>query len=86
MGFSPSPTVLSREVGDETVLVDLENELYYSLNTTGALVWSRLISGNTLPEIIDETAERHGLTPQTARQDVGTLVDQLLSAGLLISD
>ena len=86
MGFLPSPTVLSREVGDETVLVDLENEMYFSLNMTGTLVWSRLVSGSTLTEIIDETAERFGLTAETAQQDIAKLVDQLQNAGLLVSD
>ena len=77
--------VLSRTVGDELVLVDLDRELYFSLNTTGAEILSALQERTDLDEIVAKLAA-HGATPEQARDDVDQLIRQLVSVGLLTAD
>ena len=85
VGFSPSPSVVSREVGGETVLVDLDSELYFSLNTTGALVWEGFAAGSDIDDIVGATSARFDMAADQVRDDVVRLVDELVAAGLLIS-
>lgn len=80
----PSPNVMSREVAGETVLVDLDSELYFSLNQTGAFIWSGVTSGLGCGEIADAVVERFGIEHDRASADVGRLVDELVEAGLLL--
>ena len=48
----PSKDVVSRRVGDEIVLVDLQSYEMYSLNPTGARAWE-LLSEGTEPGAIE---------------------------------
>ena len=65
------------------VLVDLDSELYFSLNPTGAFIWSQLNSGLDRTEIADAVVERFGVERSRASDDVGRLLDELVDAGLL---
>ena len=80
----PSPNVMSREVAGETVLVDLSTELYFSLNSTGALIWSKLESGLDQDEIAEALVDRFGIGHDTAAADVDRLCYELVEAGLLL--
>lgn len=44
-GLRPAPDVLSRQVGDESVLVDLSTNRIFSLNPTGSRLWELLQDG-----------------------------------------
>jgi len=47
----PSKDVVSRRVGDEIVLVNLESDQMYSLNPTGARAWELLAAESSRQEI-----------------------------------
>ena len=74
--------VLSRTVGDELVLVQLDRELYFSLNATGAEIWSALQAGVDFDGIVHRLTAR-GATPDEAHHDADELICQLVSLGLL---
>lgn len=80
----PSPSVMSREVAGETVLVDLDSELYFSLNATGAFIWSQVTSGLGRDEITAAVIERFGIEHDRANDDVDRLFSELVEAGLLL--
>jgi hypothetical protein len=69
--YTSPPSVVSRTVGGETVLVDLDGERYFSVNETGSLIWAELSAGRSTSEAL-------------ARQDLDELVAALVEAGLLI--
>jgi hypothetical protein len=49
-----SPDVVSREVGDEAVILHLEDGLYYGLNPVGARVWALLDGSRSLAAVADQ--------------------------------
>jgi hypothetical protein len=49
--FRPSPSVYARPFGDELVLLDFDRGKYFGLNAVGALIWSEMGQGSTLPDI-----------------------------------
>ena len=57
--------VMSRLVGDETVLLDLESGLYFGLDGVGRRIWESIGEGRTLGETEEaqkgeEKAHTHG--------------------------
>lgn len=81
--FEATPGVASRVVGDETVLVNLDAELYYSLDPVGSMVWNRLTAGRSISGVAAELVAEYGIELDTACADVEELVVDLLDAGLL---
>lgn len=82
--YEAAVSVVARPVGDETIVVDLETERYFSLNATGAVVWSLVSTGEAASTAVAELVHRYDVTVEQARADVGDLVGDLLRAGLLL--
>lgn len=76
--------VLARQVGDETVILDLESGIYYGLDPVGARIWQLLAEGRSLHEVCDVMLVEYNVTPEDLERDVLKLVGDL-SAQKLIS-
>ncbi len=75
--------VFLAEVEDGTALLDEDQGQYWSLNPTGALVLQTLLAGGTADEAARALVAEYGVDQGTAERDVGELVDELCSAGLV---
>lgn len=73
-----------REVAGELVLMDLAAEKYFSLNSSGSVVWSALADGATRSEVAMRVAEAFGIELATAEEDASELIATLLDAGLIV--
>jgi Coenzyme PQQ synthesis protein D (PqqD) len=78
-----SPTVMSRRVNDEVVLIDVESEGYFGLNRVGAEIWVGLSAGAELSDIVDTIVERFHVSEGDSKADVWRLVAELEAAGLV---
>ncbi len=80
-----APQVVHETIDGETILLNLDRGIYYSMNDTGALLWA-LIENNGRKNIIIE--QMIGLFEGDANQ-LATLIksffDELLHEGLVIS-
>jgi hypothetical protein len=61
----------------ETVLLQLENTTYYSLNTTGTRIWQGLKRGWTLQEISQQLQAEFAVETERADRSVLALVNEL---------
>lgn len=68
----------------ETVLLNLDNGMYYSLNRVGTVIWELCDGRHTLKDILGEICERFEVEEAQARQDLLLLSSQLLEQKLLI--
>ncbi|MEH2253631.1 PqqD family protein [Nostoc sp.] len=75
--------VLTQELGGEVVLVNLENEAYYSLNNVGSRMWQLLIEQGNVETATQQLLQTFAVDEATLRQDVAELVDELVQEGLL---
>ncbi|MDX6768430.1 MAG: PqqD family protein [Elusimicrobiota bacterium] len=73
-----------RVVDEETIVLDLNTSVYYSLNATASLVWKRLGDGETAPEIAQALTEAFDVAPEAARADVDELVSEMRKESLLV--
>ena len=48
--------VVSRTVGDDMILLDLESGTYYTLNSVGAVIWKELERGAARDGVLDAVA------------------------------
>lgn len=74
-----------REVfDDEVIVIDMKSGNYFSLNQSGATVWTLLEEGQTVEGVIDRMAEEHPLdTRETIAEGVRALIDRLTAEGLI---
>jgi len=78
-----SPTVVSDTVDREVVMIHLDTGNYYSLRSTGALIWDALERGATVASItaaLDATAHNGADVGAV----VGSFVDELMSEALIV--
>lgn len=81
-----SADVIFRELDGEAVLLDFASGRYYGLNAVGTRVWTLLASGKSVDDAIDAVANEFDASEEQVASDVGELVTELLSRGLLIAD
>ena len=75
--------VLVSELEGESVLLNLKSETYYGLDQMGTRMWFALTTGGTIQEAFDSLCAEYDVEPDTLRADLSTLVEKLVSNGLL---
>lgn len=84
---SVPPHVLMQEMPDgDSVFINLETEQYFGLNPVGTRMWSRLIESETVAAAYETLREEYDVDPATLREDLETLLENLLAQGLLRSE
>ena len=79
--------VMAREVGDETVILDLASGTYYGLDPVGARIWQLMAEGQRLTQVCEVMLAEYEVTREDIERDVLALVQtlmerQLVSAGV----
>ena len=72
-----------RRIDDETVMLDLKSERYFSLNAVGSRFLSLAEDGCTFTQIVDRIAEEFAAAPTVVAADLDRLIDTLRDLGLL---
>ena len=75
--------VMSRLVGDETVLLDLQSGMYFGLDGVGKRIWESISDGLTLGETAEVIMSEFEVDEATAQSDVIAFVSDLVERGLL---
>ena len=75
--------VLVRQLGEETVILDLASGTYFGLDETGTRIWQLLQQGITLREVCDTMLGEFEVAPQDVERDVLDLARELRDRGLI---
>jgi Coenzyme PQQ synthesis protein D (PqqD) len=79
----PHPAVVDTVLDSgETVLLQLDRKLYYSLNATGTRIWQGIKQGLTLRGISQQLQATYAVEPVRADHSVLELVAELLQQEL----
>lgn len=73
-----SADVLTQQVGEELVILDLGGEAYFGLDPVGARIWRLMEQGLSLGAIVDTLLDEYEVTEDVVRADIERLVDNLL--------
>jgi hypothetical protein len=75
--FAVHPSVICRELGGETVLLNLVSGIYYGLDFVGTRVWQLLVEGRTIAGVCEAMLEEYDVGPEVLHDDVVRLVGEL---------
>jgi hypothetical protein len=81
--FVVHPSVITRELSGETVLLNLESGVYYGLDVVGTRVWQLLMEGRTIAGVCETMIEEFEVAPDVLRDDVSRLVGELRERGIV---
>ena len=81
--FKVQPNVMSRKVGDEHVLLDVEKGIYFGLDAVGSRIWELLEAEPSLDEVIAAVVREYDVAAPDARRDVLGLMQELLDRDLV---
>ena len=84
--YRPSADVVSTQLDEEeSVLLSLETQQYYSLNETGSRVWELLSDGKDVDTIATAITEEWEITHDEALDYVESFLKELCEEGLVES-
>jgi hypothetical protein len=76
-------SVVTRTVGDETVILDLESGTYFGLDPVGSRFLELLGEHRTLGAVLPVMLEEFEVEPGQLEGDLSRLCDEMLAGGLL---
>lgn len=82
--FQHASHVAWRKVEKESVVLDLDTSVYYSLNEISTLIWERLGAGASLEDIREEICAQYRVAPSEAMRDLQDIVRKLGKEKILI--
>ena len=75
--------VMFRDLEGEAVLLNLDNENYYGLDSVGTRMWNVLSSTGSIQEAYDVLITEYDAEPEVLRKDLLELVKDLETQGLI---
>jgi hypothetical protein len=75
--------VIYQRIRDEAVLLNMDNQQYYGLNSTATEFWESLIELSNVHAAEDRLSETFSTARESLRLDLRNLVRELIEAGLL---
>jgi hypothetical protein len=78
--------VIYRVVLDTAILLNLDNDYYYSLDPLGSRIWSMCDGTRALGSILDQVCAEYDVARERARCDLLELFDDLQREGLVTID
>ena len=78
-----SGDVVAREVGSETMLLDLASGTYFGLDEVGGRFWQMLEDGKSGSEARDALLEEYDVEAGELDRDLETLLAELAANGLV---
>ena len=79
-----SPDVISQQVSEETVLLDLESENYFGLDEVGTLICQLIKETNELQLIFDTLLDEYDVSEERMQLDLTTLLTEIEGMGLVV--
>ena len=75
--------VMARQVGEETIILDLASGIYFGLDAVGARIWQLMAEGRTLADICAAMLVEYEVPAEEIERDVINLADTLSSRRLI---
>jgi len=75
--------VMARQVGAETVILDLATGTYFGLDPVGARIWQLMSEGKTLSEVCDAMQAEFEVSREDIQRDVIELTEKLKAQQLI---
>jgi len=78
-----SSQAVTRQVGDETVILHLGSGTYFGLDAVGGRIWQLMGEGKSLNEICDVVLDEYEVSREDIERDIAALTKDLLAHDLV---
>lgn len=78
-----SKNIIWREVDNEAVILNIETNDYFTLDSTGAEIWKRFTSENSISAIISGISSEYGIEKERLTEDINDFIKELKEEGLV---
>lgn len=78
-----SDELVFAEMGDETVLMSLEQSEYFGLDAIGTRIWELLEQPMTVAELCDRLVQSYAVQPDVCQQDTLGFLQELHEAKII---
>ena len=79
-----SPAVINDTIEGESVIINLQNGFYYSLDDIGSVIWNGLISQYSIEEIISAFITRFSEDKERVINEMTELISELKKESLIV--
>ena len=77
---------LTALVGDELLMMSVEQGRYFNLNLVGTRIWELLAVPLTVDALVEALTNEYDIDPITARSEIVSFLGALRDRGLLVTD
>jgi hypothetical protein len=77
------PNVLVRDLGEESVLLNLDGEAYFGLDEVGTRMWKALMQGPSFDVALAALRAEYEVDLEELKSDLAQFVAELQNAGLV---
>jgi hypothetical protein len=74
---------VSCALGEESAILNMQNSVYYGMNSVGTRVWNLLQQPKSIREIRDALVDEYDVTPGECERDLLKLLEQMKTEGLI---
>src|SRR2546422_7400645 len=75
--------IAAKVIDGETIMINLANGVYYSMDKVGALIWEMIEGKHTLEKMIATIHARYDVSREQVQTDIERLVAELLRENLV---
>jgi hypothetical protein len=86
MRLRVAENVVSRDLADESVLLNLDTGTYFGLDAVGTRLWHLLAEHGSPESAVETLLTEYDVDAPRLQKDVDTLIDQLIDKKLLTTD
>lgn len=81
--FQVNETVVSADLDNETVLLNVETGIYFGLDEIGTRIWSLLKDECSVEDIIRQLLDEYDIERALLEADMASFLNSLLAKGLI---
>lgn len=78
-----SEQVLVQELGNESIMLNMHDGYYYTLDGIGTRIWQLMAEEKSVAEIIDQMLVEYDVDEDSLRRDLAELLEKLLATGAI---
>jgi hypothetical protein len=77
-------TVFAQEVDGEMVLLDMDSENYFGLDSVGSSIWSNIEAcDGVLKDVYEKLLQEYDVEPEVLQKDLNDFIQKLQENGLV---
>jgi hypothetical protein len=76
--------LLASSIGDEVVMMSIENSAYYGLDPIGSKIWEMITEPRQVSDLCEQLMEQFEVSEQECQRDVLNFLNQMLEENMLV--